>query len=776
MKNISKLLCFLFLLILSVSNAHSQQLQIADFRLDETEQTANRSGTEKFDIDDNPCALLRLQTSEKGFVFDAGTIGLCEVDENQVGEIWVWLRPNTRFLSIRHAKLGTINRYEIPVRIEGKRTYYARLISGRITTVVEEAVTQQLVKFYVEPKDAMVFLDNQMLTINDGFGYKMMRFGTYDYRIELADYHPSVGKVTVNDPDRPHEVRVKLRPAFGWIQIEAGEADGGVVYIDNRRAGTAPLRSVNLASGIHSIRIVKDKYAPWEQKVTVEDEKTATVRPRLTAQFARVTFVVEGYEGRDSDLRQNEVNPHPELVSGSQAEIYINNQKRGTGSVTDDFGYGPYLIECRQPSHRTTTRNVEITALHQNQTITLQAPVPIYGRLFVESNAPDALIFIDGKEQGRAPMQINKVLIGQHTITLKKQGYADASSTVNVEEGKTQNVSITLQNSFSVTLSCANKNAHIYLRSKGEKDFRELGIGSWQGQLALGDYEAVTALEEHTDGATAFTVRSTADNRITLNPPQPKVLEKKPVTVKGVTFNMIFVKGGSFLMGATSEQGSDAESDEKPTHQVTLSDYYIGETEVTQELWQAVMGSNPSYFKGNSNPVEKVSWNDCKEFVSKLNKLTGMTFRLPTEAEWEYAARGGQKSKGYKYSGSNNLRDVAWYGGQWNGNTYDNGNSGERTHAVATKQPNELGIYDMSGNVWEWCQDWYGLYSSSAQTNPQGASSGWYRVYRGGSWVYGVYRGVSWDYGAWSCRVSHRGGNNPSNRDDFLGLRLVMLP
>ncbi|MBQ7448353.1 MAG: SUMF1/EgtB/PvdO family nonheme iron enzyme, partial [Paludibacteraceae bacterium] len=749
-------------------NAHSQQLQIADFRLDETEQTANRAGTEKFDIDDNPCALLRLQTSEKGFVFDAGTIGLCEVDENQVGEIWVWLRPNTRFLSIRHAKLGTINRYEIPVRIEGKRTYYARLISGTITTVVEEAVTQQLVKFYVEPKEAMVFLDNQMLTINDGFGYKMMRFGTYDYRIELADYHPSVGKVTVNDPDRPHEVRVKLSPAFGWIQIESGEADGGVVYIDNRRAGTAPLRSANLASGIHSIRIVKDKYAPWEQKVTVEDEKTSTVHPRLTAQFARVTFVVEGYESRDSDLRQNEVNPHPELVSGSQAEIYINNQKRGTGSVTDDFGYGPYLIECRKTSHRTTTRNVEITALHQNQTIVLQAPVPIYGRLFVESNAPDALIFIDGKEQGRAPMQINKVLIGQHTVVLKKQGYADGSATVNVEEGKTQNVSITLQNSFSVTLNCSNKNAHIYIRSKGEKDFRELGVGSWQGQLALDDYEAVTALEEHTDGATAFTVRSTADNRITLNPPQPKVLEKKPVTVKGVTFNMIFVKGGTFLMGATSEQGRDADSDEKPTHQVTLSDFYIGETEVTQELWQAVMGTTVSQQRdkankdwslfgvGNNYPMYYINWEECKEFIKKLNSLTGMTFRLPTEAEWEYAARGGQKSKGYKYAGSNNLRDVAWYGD----------NSGSTTHTVATKQPNELGIYDMSGNVWEWCQDWYGSYHSYAQTNPQGASSGSSRVLRGGSWL----------SIAQNCRVSNRNNNNPSNRNNNLGLRLVLLP
>ena len=225
-------------------------------------------------------------------------------------------------------------------------------------------------------------------------------------------------------------------------------------------------------------------------------------------------------------------------------------------------------------------------------------------------------------------------------------------------------------------------------------------------------------------------------------------------TVNGVTFEMVAVKGGTFTMGATSEQGSDAESDEKPTHSVTLSDYYIGEFEVTQELWEAVMGSNPSSFNGSNLPVETVSWDDSQEFITKLNGLTGKNFRLPTEAEWEYAARGGNRSGGYKYSGSNNINDVAWY---------DN-NSGSKTHAVGTKSPNELGIYDMSGNVYEWCQDWYGSYSSGSQTNPQGPSSGSYRVNRGGSWI----------SNARSCRVSNRYNNAPVNRNDYLGLRLAL--
>ena len=241
-------------------------------------------------------------------------------------------------------------------------------------------------------------------------------------------------------------------------------------------------------------------------------------------------------------------------------------------------------------------------------------------------------------------------------------------------------------------------------------------------------------------------------------------IQKSPTvsfTVNGVTFEMVRVEGGTFTMGATREQGSDAYSWEKPTHQVTLSSYSIGKTEVTQALWQAVMGSNPSYFKGSNLPVETVSWEDCQTFIRKLNALTGKKFRLPTEAEWEYAARGGNKSRGYKYSGSNTLSNVAWY----------DDNSADQTHPVATKASNELGIYDMSGNVWEWCSDWYGDYTSASQTNPTGPDSGFYSVFTGPS---RVQRGGGYGTRARKCRVSRRDDMTPDFRNLEFGLRLAL--
>ncbi|MBR5530959.1 MAG: formylglycine-generating enzyme family protein [Bacteroidaceae bacterium] len=230
--------------------------------------------------------------------------------------------------------------------------------------------------------------------------------------------------------------------------------------------------------------------------------------------------------------------------------------------------------------------------------------------------------------------------------------------------------------------------------------------------------------------------------------------EALPPVIKQLVANMVRVEGGTFTMGATAEQGRYAHDSEKPTHQVTLSTYYIGKYEVTQAEWKAVMGTNPSEFKGDNLPVENVNWYECQEFIRKLNELTGKQFRLPTEAEWEYAARGGKRSYGAKYAGDNDIDNVAWY---WD-------NSNKTTHPVGRKRANELGLYDMSGNVFEWCQDWKGDYSTVSQTNPQGPATGTRRVLRGGSWL-----NVARD-----CRLSYRYDIGPDRRCSNFGLRLAL--
>lgn len=224
----------------------------------------------------------------------------------------------------------------------------------------------------------------------------------------------------------------------------------------------------------------------------------------------------------------------------------------------------------------------------------------------------------------------------------------------------------------------------------------------------------------------------------------------------GINMKMIWVEGGEFMMGCTSEQGN-CDDDEKNVRRVKVDGFYIGMLEVTQSQWEKVVGTNPSNWKGPDLPVENVSWDEAMEFCRLLSNKTGKTYTLPTEAQWEYAARGGNKSDGSKYAGSNMIDAVAWY----------TDNSGNRTHPCGTKRANALGIYDMSGNVWEWCKDWYSSsYTSYDTNNPAGPSSGSGRVDRGGGW----------NCNASGCRVANRDGSSPGGRGISLGFRVLLLP
>ena len=445
----------------------------------------------------------------------------------------------------------------------------------------------------------------------------------------------------------------------------------------------------------------------FAQELTVKSFKlagsdlTAQTQPRKDLNNRNCAVVKVQFVGELTNIEGNVIMP---LVKrNNETWVYMPQNTRQMKVITKNYlplmvTFADYDIE-RLESNRTyvlTLLSNNLQQAQQSQTLTIK---------YMPTNAT---VLVDNKMvKGANGVARTTLPVGQHSYIVACDGYDSEEGTVKLKASTPSNLQITL--------------------SKEAVAIQQNIVS----QPAVAQQPVVQTPIANSDNIT--------------------------IPVKdGISIDMVRVEAGTFTMGATAEM-KDPNDDEKPTHRVTLTnDYYIGKYEVTQALWKAVMGNNPSNFKGDNLPVEKVSWDDCQEFISKLNRITGKTLRLPTEAEWEYAARGGNNSRGYQYSGSNNLSDVAWF----------RGNSGGKPHAVGTKQPNELGIYDMSGNVDEWCQDWYwyGAYSSSSQVNPTGANSGSYRVCRGGSW--GCIARI--------CRSSYRYCGTPVSRYTFLGLRLVL--
>ena len=616
--------------------------------------------------------------------------------------------------------------------VESLKDYYVYIVYNRPAAQTEStpAITQQYLVFQVTPPDAALEVNDQILPVSaEGTARKFVNFGTYDYRVQAPNYHPEVGKVTVNDPNNKKIMKVDLKPNFGWIEVSGTGLQGATVYVDNALIGKAPCKSEALKSGQHSVKIAKELYETFTQTVTVTDNETTRISPSLTADFSNVTLAVD-----------------------ADAEIWVNDELKGTRRWTGNLATGTYKIECKMASHETSLTTKEITNGMNGQTISLNAPRPIYGSLNIESSPDFCDIYLDGKKVGETPMFVSELLIGRHEVKISKANYADYTETITIAKGETKTVKATLNNSATVRFTCNAANATLYV------DGTALGSASGSYALGYGSHSLKATAEGYDDYTGSFTV---APNNTTCTISMNAKFDNRPLTftVNGVTFKMLPVEGGTFTMGATPEQGSDACDKEKPAHNVTLRNFFIGETEVTQALWQAVMVSNPSHFHGDNLPVENVDWKKCQKFIRKLNELcaeqlNGKQFALPTEAEWEYAARGGKKSHCYKYSGSNSINEVAWYSDI----------SDRKTHIVGTKHANELGLYDMSGNVWEWCQDWYGNYSSGEQTNPTGLATGSGRVYRGGGCC----------INAKNCRVSNRFSVDASDHYDDLGLRLVL--
>ena len=452
-----------------------------------------------------------------------------------------------------------------------------------------------------------------------------------------------------------------------------------------------------------------------------ENDISAQTQPRKDLNDRNCALVKVQFVGVISEVEGNVVKP---LVKhGNETWVYMPQGSRQLKLLTQS--YLPVMV---------TFADYGVEKLVSNRTYVLVITKPMNSvgqqkqMLTIRYTPSSATVLVDNKMvRGSNGVAKTTMPVGQHSYVVFCDGYESEEGTVKLKASAPSDLQIRL--SKEAVAAVSNTAAESNTNDVIQDNVSASSTSSSQSATTSSSFSSTSSV-------------SSGSNEISI-----------PVK-NGISIDMVKVEAGTFMMGATSEM-QYPEDDEKPVHQVTLTnDYYMGKYEVTQALWQVVMGSNPSKFKGDDLPVDQVSWNDCQEFISKLNSMTGRMFRLPSEAEWEYAARGGKKSRGYQYSGSSNISDVAWYCE----------NSAEKTHPVGTKQANELGLYDMTGNVWEWCQDWYGSYVSSSQTNPTGAVSGWCRVIRDGS-CYGFAR---------NCRSSIRGYDAPDNRNDSLGLRLVL--
>lgn len=523
----------------------------------------------------------------------------------------------------------------------------------------------------------------------------------------------------------------------------------------------------------------------YSQELTIKSFKVITsdlsaqTQPRKDLNDKNCALVKVQFVGGISEIEGNVITPL--IKHGNETWVYMPQGSRQMKVLTQSFL--PVMV---------TFVDYGIEKLESNRTyvLILTKPMSIIEQkkqaLIIKYSPSSATVLVDNK-MVRGTNGVAKVVlpVGQHSYIVASDGYESEEGTVKLKAAAPSNLQITLSKETNTISTSTNDVAtqHIVRNQIVKFSGKVVDIN---GQPVIGAVVEETGTKNIsvTDIDGNFIIKAKSSSiTVTVTflgcvPKQVKLTEgtkeeitlieetykKQPsssassitIPVKdGISIEMVKVEGGTFIMGATPEM-KNSWTEERPIHQVTLTnDYYIGKYEVTQSLWCALMDNNPSYFKGDNLPVEQVSWDDCQKFINKLNDITGRKFRLPTEAEWEYAARGGKKSRGYQYSGSNKISDVAWY----------SSNSEHKTQPVGLKLANELGLYDMSGNVDEWCFDRFGFYSALSQTNPLGADDGICRVYRGGSW----------EQTAGFCRSSDRSNYGTSkNRIYNLGFRLAL--
>lgn len=410
----------IFLSFLSTQVLSGQNIGVTSFRLLENDLTANTYGTTERDQNGEVAALIKIVTTEQGFTFDGGMVGIVKTKQ-ALPEIWVYVPHGIKKITILHPKLGVLRDYWFPIPIEKARTYEMILSTGKVETIVTRTANKQYVMFNVTPANAIVELDGIPLDVNnEGYAEKSVPYGTYSYRVSCANYHTEAGQVIVSAQEKA-KVDVSLRPNHGWVDIKGdSKYHGAHIYINNERIGQVPLKSEALKSGTYQIKIIKPLYKPYEQQVTITDGNTTPLTVALTPNFANITF-----------------------VTNNESEIWIDDKLYGKGKCAIGLEIGEYTVEVKRQSHRATSEVITIYNTSE-RTILLSSPTPIYGIVDITSTPSLSTVYMDGVEIGETPLILNEALIGSHEFKFVKDGYAEQTKSINIEENGTHRLNVAL--------------------------------------------------------------------------------------------------------------------------------------------------------------------------------------------------------------------------------------------------------------------------------------------------------------------------------------------
>jgi uncharacterized protein (TIGR02145 family) len=491
MRNILTKLCiFLFFLGITVAvfaQPSGISVQPGDFYRDESDLTA-RMHPVRNDNAQN-CALLKIITTEKDFVFEPDALGMCRDVEYKTAEVWLWLAPGSRRLTIKHPQLGQLRNYEYPLAIESSTVYVMKLTTGKVTTIVQQVNQENFLVLAVTPPEAAVKIDGKMVVTKKGTYQGMYSVGKHHYEAFCDLYHPQQGEFVIT-PDERTDLKLTLKPNYGWINVMSQPESDAAVYIDGRQVGTTPYKSDKLASGSYTVQVAKDMWQESAREVTVADEKTTTVTLTMNPDFAEPQIVCD-----DAD-----------------AEIWVNGEKKGIGRWTGRLAAGAYKIEARRTSHRTASQSVTLRN-GDRQTLAIEAPQPIYGKLIVTTEPVGADILLDGKNVGTTPKIVNNVLVGNYELVLKKTGCLPVTKSITIAEGQTVEVSESLPIGRQIVLRSNPTGARLTL------DGEYIGTAPQTVTASFGSHRVEAQLGEVRDSQT-ITVGENGSGEFALNVPQ----------------------------------------------------------------------------------------------------------------------------------------------------------------------------------------------------------------------------------------------------------------